>query len=50
MKTLNLKPAIFCTLIATSFLATGCNTIQGVGQDLQSVGEKTSEVAVETKS
>ena len=32
----------FVTLITTSFLLvlTGCNTVKGVGQDIQKAGEK----------
>lgn len=48
MKTL--KTALIYSLFSTCLLATACNTVQGVGQDLQSVGEKTSEVAEKTKN
>jgi predicted small secreted protein len=32
----------FITLLATSFflLLTGCNTVKGMGQDIQKAGEK----------
>lgn len=44
-----LKTTLFYSVFASCLFATGCNTVQGVGEDLQSVGEKTSEVAAETK-
>jgi predicted small secreted protein len=37
----------FTVLIAVSlvFILTGCNTVKGVGQDLQKAGEKIEDVA-----
>jgi predicted small secreted protein len=31
---------IIATLLATAFLLAGCNTVKGVGQDIQKAGEK----------
>jgi entericidin B len=31
--------AIIAVLLATAFLAAGCNTIQGVGRDIERAGE-----------
>lgn len=45
----NLKPIIFSFAAAATILASGCNTVQGVGQDLESVGKKTTEVARDSK-
>ena len=45
----NMKPKIIAALFAASILTTGCNTISGAGQDIQSVGKKTSEVADDVK-
>lgn len=44
------KPRIVAALFAASVLATGCNTVSGVGQDIQSAGKKTSEVANDVKN
>lgn len=44
-----LKTSLFYSVFATCLFATGCNTVQGVGEDIQSVGKKTAEVAAETK-
>jgi predicted small secreted protein len=46
----NIKPKIVAAFFAASILATGCNTISGAGQDLESVGKKTSEVADDVKN
>ncbi len=45
----NIKPKLVCALFAASVLATACNTIDGVGQDIQSAGKKTSETAEKVK-
>ena len=36
-------------MIITSALLVGCNTVRGMGQDLQRGGEKISQVAEETR-
>lgn len=46
----NIKPKIVCALFAVSVLATGCNTINGVGQDIESAGKKTSETAEKVRN
>ena len=33
------------TLLAIAFLLAGCNTVRGVGQDIQKAGEKIEEKA-----
>lgn len=45
----NLKLIIVYIVTALAVLASGCNTVQGVGQDLENVGKKTSEVARNSK-
>lgn len=32
-------------VLAGTFLVTGCNTVKGIGQDLQKAGEKIEDVA-----
>lgn len=39
-----LKRATAYALIAAAMLATACNTVEGVGQDLESAGDKAQEV------
>jgi|GEM_PF-2496403 len=39
-----LKRATAFALTAAALLATACNTVQGVGQDLESAGEKAGEI------
>ncbi len=39
------KLLIMLGLAAFSLMATGCNTISGVGQDVESVGEAVEEAA-----
>ena len=46
----NIKPKIIAALFAVSILATGCNTISGAGEDIQSAGKKTSEIANDVKN
>jgi predicted small secreted protein len=43
---------LIALVIAASFaaLATGCNTMQGVGKDTQAAGEKVQKEAIEHKS
>lgn len=43
------KIFVICSLIAAGTTIAGCNTVKGVGQDLESVGQKTSEVADSAK-
>jgi predicted small secreted protein len=33
------------TLLAAAFLLAGCNTVRGVGQDVQKAGEKLEDAA-----
>ena len=43
---MNIKKHIFPALVTLAALSvTACNTIQGVGQDVESVGEKIEETA-----
>lgn len=37
--------AVLTTILLSSTLLTGCNTIKGVGQDLKKGGEKLEETA-----
>jgi predicted small secreted protein len=39
-----IKTATIITLTALAVLASGCNTVQGVGDDLKSAGKKGEEV------
>ena len=32
------------TLLAAAFLLAGCNTVRGIGQDVQKAGEKIEDV------
>ncbi len=36
---------ILSLTLATAFLLSGCNTVRGVGQDIQKAGEKIEGVA-----
>ena len=38
------KTGVAFTLTAFAVLASGCNTVDGVGEDLESVGDKAEEV------
>lgn len=40
-----IKTATITAFAAASLLATGCNTIQGAGQDIESTGEAIEEAA-----
>ena len=37
------------TLIAAAFVLAGCNTVRGVGQDIQKAGEKIEDAATKKK-
>ena len=39
-----LRRATAYVLAAAALLTTACNTVQGVGQDLESAGEKAGEI------
>lgn len=38
------RKAALMTLLAATLLATGCNTVRGVGRDVQSVGKTVEKV------
>ena len=40
---------LLAIIIAAPLLAAACNTIEGIGKDLQSAGEAVSNTADETK-
>jgi predicted small secreted protein len=39
------KTALLAILIACATILAGCNTLKGVGQDVEAVGNKTQEAA-----
>lgn len=39
------KYALLAIIIAAATILGGCNTVQGVGKDVEAVGEKTQEAA-----
>lgn len=39
------KRTLVAILLATATILAGCNTVQGVGKDVEVVGEKTQEAA-----
>ena len=39
------KPIVVSVVTALTLLAAACNTVEGVGQDVESVGEKVEESA-----
>jgi entericidin B len=44
-KKLHRKYTILAIVIAAATILGGCNTVQGVGKDVEAVGEKTQEAA-----
>jgi len=44
-----MRKLLMAVLIATPLLAAACNTIEGLGQDVQAVGRAVSDSAEETK-
>lgn len=40
-----MKPTLLLIAISLAFALSGCNTVKGVGQDLQKAGEKIEDVA-----
>jgi predicted small secreted protein len=40
-----MKSALTLILLISSFLFAGCNTVKGVGQDIQKAGEKLEDAA-----
>ena len=40
-----MKKTLALTTIALLLILTGCNTVKGLGQDIQKVGEKMEDVA-----
>jgi len=40
-----MKTLIAATLVCFAFVLSGCNTVKGMGQDLQKAGEKIEDVA-----
>jgi predicted small secreted protein len=40
-----MKSVASVVLLAVSFLFVGCNTVKGVGQDIQKAGEKIEDAA-----
>ncbi len=44
-----MKPSILILSLACAWLLAGCNTMQGVGQDVQKVGEKIEDAAAKKK-
>jgi len=44
----NIKTLAFTAITALAFAVGGCNTVQGVGEDLQSAGKKGEEVIDKT--
>ena len=39
------RKTTIAALIATSLILTACNTVKGVGRDVESVGKKVEDVA-----
>ena len=39
------KPILIATCIATLVILSGCNTVAGVGKDVQAAGESTTKAA-----
>lgn len=51
MNHLRIRTALMFALFGVSALAlSGCNTVQGVGEDLEKAGEEVQEAAEETKN
>ena len=42
------KRALVAIIIASATIIGGCNTVKGVGKDVEKVGEKTQEAAPKT--
>ncbi len=40
-----MKTLLVLVLVPVAFALSGCNTVKGVGQDLQKAGEKIEDVA-----
>ena len=40
---------VFLTAIFTAFAATGCNTVAGVGKDIEAAGGAVDKAATDTK-
>ena len=38
-----------CAILASSFVLSACNTVQGAGKDIERGGEKVQDAAVKTK-
>jgi len=38
-----------CAILASSFVLTACNTVQGAGKDIERGGEKVQDAAQKTK-
>ena len=40
---------MLCAVLASSFVISACNTVQGAGKDIERGGEKVQDAAVKTK-
>lgn len=47
-KKFNGRRTLAAILIASTTIIAGCNTIKGIGKDVEAVGEKTQEAAQKT--